>query len=240
MIDNILGKKNCFNCRAADHWVVNCPDLTAAQCEELAGTAHISISEDILDSIGFLQNESTNAVVVATHKTLNPHCLYLYSISSFRQIFTEEHLNHLNTAGITLRADCNAGTNFSTKKGWYQDLFHLWLVRNGIANLLSLPQLEDNGFTISYHTRGKWIITTPQGKDITFHREPDGICRRFPYLKMRSTSAVAMVQTIHQCYEGFTKHKVPNAIIACKGQAMTGHPSDAQFQAMVRSNTVKN
>jgi hypothetical protein len=142
--------------------------------------------------------------------------------------------------GVTLCADCNAGTNFSTKKGWFQDLFHLWLVRNGIANLLSLPQLEDDGFTLSYHTGGNWIITTPQGKNITFHHEPDSVCRGFPYLDMRSELAVAMVQTIRKCYEGFTQRKVRNAIFACKAQAMTGHPSDAQFQAMVSNNSIKN
>jgi hypothetical protein len=184
MIANATGKKNCFNCGMDNHWVVNCPNLTAAQSKELSGMAHISICEDVLDGIGFLQNKSTNVPVVTTWKTLNPHRLYLDSTSSSHQVFTDEHLDHLKTAGVTLRADCNAGTNFATKKGWFQDLFHLWLNRNGIANLLSLPQLEDNGFTVSYHTGGNWIITTPQGKDITFHHEPDGVCCGFPYLNM--------------------------------------------------------
>jgi hypothetical protein len=31
MIVNALGKKKCFKCGAADHWVINCPDLTAAR-----------------------------------------------------------------------------------------------------------------------------------------------------------------------------------------------------------------
>jgi hypothetical protein len=51
---------------------------------------------------------------------------------------------------------------------------------------------------------------------------------------------MAMVQTICQSYKGFTKHKVRDAIIACKGQATTGHSSNAQFQAIVKSNTIKN
>jgi hypothetical protein len=186
--------------------------------------AHISIGEYILDSIGFLQNESTNTAIVTTHKTLNPHHHYLDSTSSFHQVFTKEHLDHFSTAGINL----------------HQDLFHIWLVCNSIANLLSLPQLEDTGFTISYHTGGKWIVTNPQGKDITFHCKSDGVCRSFPYLNMQSTLTVAMVQTTRQRYEGFMKCKVPNAMIPCKGQAMTGHPSNAQFQAMMRSNTIKN
>jgi hypothetical protein len=113
-------------------------------------------------------------------------------------------------------------------------------MRNGIANLLSLPQLEADGFTVSYHTGGNWIITTPHGDEITFHREEDGMCRGFPCIDMQSKAAVAMIQIACQHYEGFTKRKVQDAIVARKAQAMTGHPTDAQFLDMVRNKTIKN
>jgi hypothetical protein len=240
MPTNSAGKKNCFNCGIDDHWVVNCPDLTTAQREELAGMVHISVGDAEFKGIGFLQNESTNPRVIATHKTLDPHQLYLDSTSSFHQVFTEEHLDNLHLAGATLRANCNAGTNFATKKGWYHDLFNLWLVRNGIANLLSLPQLEADGFTVSYHTGGNRIVMTPQGKEITFHREENGVCHGFPYIDMQSTNAVVMIQTVCQQYEGFTKRKVQDATAARKAQAMTGHPTNTQFLKLVRNNSIKN
>jgi hypothetical protein len=240
MIVNSSGKKNCFNCGMDDHWVVNCPDLSQAQRKELAGMAHISIGGKEFEGIGFLQNESSNPCVVATRKTLDPQQLYLDSTSSFHQVFTEEHLDNLRLAGATLRTNCNAGTNFATKKGWYCNLFNLWLVRNGIANLLLLPQLEADGFMVSYHTGGNWIVTTPHGKEITFHQEEDGVCRGFPYIDMQSKAAMAMIQTVRQHYEGFTKREVQVAIAARKAQAMTGHPTDAQFLEMVRNKTIKN
>jgi hypothetical protein len=121
MLANSAEKKNCFNCGADDHWVVNCPDLTNAQRDELAGMVHISIGDAEFKGIGFLQNESTNTRVVATRNTLDPQWLYLDSTSSFHQVFTEEHLDNLRLAGATLCADCNAGTNFATEKGWYSD-----------------------------------------------------------------------------------------------------------------------
>jgi hypothetical protein len=111
---------------------------------------------------------------------------------------------------------------------------------NGIANLLSLPQLEADGFTVSYHTGGNWIITTPHGKEITLHQEENSVCRGFPYIDMQSNAAMAMIQTVCQQYEGFTKREVQDAIVARKAQAMTGHPTDAQFLEMVRNNTIKN
>ena len=175
---------------------------------------HISLGDAEFKGIGFLQNESTNPHVIATRNTLDPHQLYLDSTSSFHQVFMEEHLDNLCLAGATLHANCKAGTNFATKKGWYRNLFDLWLVRNGIANLLSLPQLEADGFTVSYLTGGNWIVTAPQGKEITFHQEKNGVCRGFPYIDMQSTDAVAMIQTIRQQYEGFTKRKVQDTTAA--------------------------
>jgi hypothetical protein len=46
---------------------------------------------------------------------------------------------------------------------------------------------------------------------------------------MQSMDAVAMIQTIHQHYKGFTKFKVKDTIAARKAQAMTVHPTDTQF-----------
>jgi hypothetical protein len=173
-------------------------------------------------------------------KTLDPQRLNFDSLLSFHQAFTDKHLDNLWLDKATLGADCNAGTNFPTKKGWYCNLFDLWLVRNGIANPLSLPQLEADRFTFSYHTGGNWIVITPQGNEITFHRKKNGVCHGFLYFNMHSTNAVAMVQTIYQHYVGYIKRKVQDAIAACKAQAMIDHPTDAQFLDMVRSNTIKN
>ena len=49
-----------------------------------------------------------------------------------------------------------------------------------------------------------------------------------------------MAQTIRQRYKGYTKRKVQDAIAARKAQAMIGHPTNAQFQEMVRNKTIKN
>ncbi len=116
MLANSLGKRNCFNCGSDNHWVVNCPNLTAAQRNELGDMRHVSVSNKEFKVISFLQHESVNPCVVAMRKTLDPHWLYLDSASSFHQVFMEEHLDN-RLACATLRADCNAGTNFATKKG---------------------------------------------------------------------------------------------------------------------------
>ena len=114
----------------------------------------------------------------------------------------------------------------------------------GIANLLSLPQLERDGFTIKYQTNSDWIITSPQGKEIVLKKDT-GRCDRFPYLDVRGYSQgqddVAMVQTVRENYEGYTKREVEKAIQARKAQMNMGNMSDADFKDMVsKSTSVKN
>jgi hypothetical protein len=87
--------------------------------------AHVSVGNEEFKGISFLQNESVNPRIVPTRKTLDPSWLYPDSTSSFNQVFMEEHMDNLQLAGATLRANCNTGTNFATKKGWYHDLFDL-------------------------------------------------------------------------------------------------------------------
>ena len=66
------------------------------------------------------------------------------------------------------------------------------------------------------------------------------MCHGFPYIDMQTKEAVAMAQTIHQRYEGYTKRKFQDAIAARKAQAIIGHSTNAQFQEMVRNRTIKS
>ena len=78
-----------------------------------------------------------------------------------------------------MRGKCNAGVSHSKKKGWYGDLFNMWLVRNGIADLFSVTQLECDGFVLTYDTRTTWNIHCPDGKVIALDRELGGVCDWF-------------------------------------------------------------
>ena len=63
-------------------------------------------------------------------------------------------------------------------------LFDYWLVRNGIANILSIPQLERDGFVVEY-VKQVWTIICPNGTRLVLKRDM-GLCKAFPYLDMRN------------------------------------------------------
>ena len=64
-------------------------------------------------------------------------------------------------------------------------MFCMWLVRSGIANLLSLPTLEQDGYVCLYHTNSPWIVKCPDGTILKFKRDC-GLCGGFPYIDMEN------------------------------------------------------
>ena len=218
-----------------------------------------SDEEDHQDGFQFFNKQSDHPKIVEARKTLNPKYLYLDSTSSFHQVVADIFLSEVKKVTLPLRASCNAGTSRADEKGWYADLFHMWLMRNGIANLLSLPQLERDGFRVTYDTLKEWVIICPDGPQGTHEggtelilQRDTGLCDRFPYLDMESLKtryrgnkkaqdAVALVQTVRQNFEGFTKKEVDQAFLARDAQAMTGYPSEKDYTTLVSEGTnVKN
>ena len=53
-----------------------------------------------------------------------------------------------------MAGNCNTGTTRITKKGFYGDL-QVWLNKQGVANLISIPMLEKDGYSVSKTTNGE-------------------------------------------------------------------------------------
>ena len=110
--------------------------------------------------------------------TLDSHKLYLDSCATYRSAFVRWMLDYVKTVTTVLQGNCNAGVSTSNEKGFY-GLWNFWLNEQGIANLLSIPQLEKDGYTIDYNTKQDWVVTTPEGKCILFLKET-GMCEGMP------------------------------------------------------------
>ena len=67
------------------------------------------------------------------------------------------------------RGSCNARVTTSTTKCLLLGKFDMWTNKQGIAHLLSIPQLEDDGFIVKYDTRGECAILAQEGKKLCFN-----------------------------------------------------------------------
>ena len=87
-------------------------------------------------------------------------------------------LDDVKTIPTVLQGKFNLGVSTSNEKGFY-GLWNFWLNDQGIANLLSDPQLEKDGYTMDYNTKRDWVVTTPEGKCLLFKKDT-GMCEGMP------------------------------------------------------------
>ena len=161
------------------------------------------------------------------------------SCATYHSAFVDWMLSGVHEVGTVLHGNCNAGVSSTNTKGYY-GLWSFWLNKKGIANLLSIPQLEKDGYEVDYNTKRKWVVTTPAGKKIVFKRDT-GVCAGMPYIDMREhQEAFAMIETVRKNFEGFTQKQVQDAILARDEQAMLAYPPDQEFNRMVSHKSLKN
>ena len=117
-------------------------------------------------------------------------------------------------------------------KGWYRD-FQVWLNKKGIANLLSIPMLEEAGYIVSTHTKSDWVVTTPKGKNIVFKRDT-GICNQMPYIALhKNMEGFDMIEIIRKQFAGATNRDIEKAYLARTVKRRVGNPPDERFKEIV-------
>ena len=94
---------------------------------------------------------------------LGPVKLYLDSCASHIQNFLEKWLMGTCETQIGLHAICNGGQNTASESDILLGALQAWLVRNGVANLLSIHELERLGFRILHDSLGEWVVISPKG-----------------------------------------------------------------------------
>ena len=155
---------------------------------------------------------------------------------SYHTLFSEEFLTDVKESDATMTVRCKFGTAVTKMKGTYGD-FQVWLNKKGIANLISIPMLEANGYNVSTHTRADWVMTTPEGKDITFKRDK-GLCTGMPYIDLCDPKEVlVMIETVRKNIGGKTPEQIKGAQMARVAQGRVGHQPDGVLKKMVSDNS---
>ena len=74
--------------------------------------------------------------------------VYLDNCATYHTFYIKEFLRNIEENKGTMNGNCNAGETKITKRGYFGKL-KVWLNENGIANLLSIPQLEKDGYSVN-------------------------------------------------------------------------------------------
>ena len=124
--------------------------------------------------------------------------------------------------------------------GYYGN-FKVWLNERGVANLLSIPELEEHGYKVETHTDRDWVVTSPQGKRTIFKRDT-GVCKGMPYIDLREhgEEGIAMISTVRERFDGHTQKEVKKAILSRVVRRQIGHPSEKHFESIVSEKNAPN
>ena len=126
-----------------------------------------------------------------------------------------------------------------TQKGWFGEI-EVWYHPNGITNILSLKTLKKRHH-VTYDSSdrdGVFKVHTSQ-RIVEFFPHESGL--HYLDLKDHKEAGIALVTTIRENFEEYTKKQVEGAIKACHLQAMFGHLSRKDFKGIiVHGNLIAN
>ena len=173
--------------------------------------------------------------------SLDPDRAYLNNCATFNQTTNPDILTNIFESPDTLFAYCNSVTTATNTKGNLGSL-ECWLNKNGIANLLSVPELTKLGYIIKLENRLESPYqVTPKGQiqgvpaTVPFKLDEKGL----PYIDVKQVVVFAqlMVPTVHDNMEGCTKQERQKATLARKMQGLLGHMSANELDFLVRKKT---
>lgn len=223
--DLINSGETCAHC-GGDHSLSTCPEVTDEALQAMLERFEATSITTALGSDGGMLFQGGRLKARGSKGGLKSNYLYLDTCTTEDVMSRPEYLSGIHNLATPLVLHTNAGTCSANQQG-YLGSTRFWLDRLGIANVISLRTLEKL-YRVSYDSRlhqGSFICETPEG-NITFTRCAD---TGFPYIDLDEhgdNSAVLLVQTVRQNYEGFTRIEVERAIAARRAQALTGHPSE--------------
>jgi hypothetical protein len=193
-------------------------DANAQEC--LEGVANINVNLDdvsissapgaddgdiFVDGVGFLL--PTDHWMNGKKVECGRNKIFLDSCATNHTMFAVEHLTGCHETKTFLRQNCNAGSKLVNRMGTWPGL-KFWINEDGIANLLSIPQLEKSGCKIQY-TGGKWMVLTPNNRVVIFEQDV-GVCGGMPFIDVTKDPSEYIrcrsQRWFYVCADGTWKH----------------------------------
>ena len=173
---------------------------------------------------------------------LHPIHLYIDTCTSYARMPYRSLLENIHRPKRGLMGHSNCGLTMMMEMGELGKIQGTWVNKSGIANIVLL-KLISKIWRITYDSHGGMnaghlVIHTDQG-NIVINKNEKGM----PYINLNRVDgevALYFVQTMRGNMEGFTWREVDKAHTAREVQAMVEHPTDQDFQGMVRANYILN
>ena len=182
---NSRGESHCFNCGSPSHWAYECPQLSGEQQSQLhmkleaeGASGEQEVAEDAHQLLNFALTQGGE---------LPDDRVYLDGCSTVTAFKNNRYLQNIKTEERGVRINCNAGAITINKRGTYGNL-KVWYLPDGIANIISMNELESL-YRITYDSwEGYYIVHTSKG-EVRFYKDEQGL----PYLDLNEYDAAGAV-----------------------------------------------
>ena len=155
-------------CGATDHWAYKCPELSTDQQAQL--NMHIEAEGENPEVQG--KGHQLLNVSMMQGEALPDNQASLDGCSTITAFKTEKFLSGIKTMDHKIKVNCNAGAVVTNKVGSFQRL-NVWYIPSGIANILSMHELEKH-YRITYDIwEGHYVIHITRG-GVKFYKDEQG------------------------------------------------------------------
>ena len=147
-------------------------------------------------------------------------------------------LSNIKQSGRSMSIHCNAGVKTTDQTGCFPGYGEVWYHPTGIANILSLSRVRQNGFSVSYDDqRNVFIIKKPNGGSHEFTQSEKGLY----YLDTADQKhASVFVNTVDNNKSKYSQRDYLRAIEARKLLCKIGRPSQKTFLNIIDRNLIPN
>lgn len=149
-------------------------------------------------------------------------------------------LTNIRTGKGSMNIHCNAGIASTDQVGDLPGYGTVWYHPKGIANILSLSRVKENGYHVTYDSNNgnKFVVHKPDGSTRVFEQSNRGLY----YLETsaQANGAVTMVNTVADNRINYTNRAYSRAVLAREIQKRIGRPSYKSYLKIVENNLLPN
>jgi hypothetical protein len=167
--------------------------------------------------------------------------LLLDSCSTLNLISDESMLHDIHEVDKTMHVRCNAGVTKTNLMGWLGDFLEpVWFNPKGVTNILSL-YIVTKYYHVQFDSKqdNALIVTNPNGHVSRFAPTGKGLYA-YSGTSKDQLSAWALVNTVEDHKEEYTKREYRDALLAQKIQNIIMFPGVRQFTKIADSKLLPN